>query len=100
MRRLAHRGERLEKGFEDARLAQSPEPFPDAVPVAELSGKRAPVDVVNGKIVKRFEEFSVIASFVAPSRARCLEYFQDIRPILIGHSLCSNSISAIERRKV
>ena len=38
------------------------------------------------KMVKRFEEFSVIASFVAPSRARRLEYFQDNRPILIGHS--------------
>ncbi len=86
MRRLAHRGERLEKGFEDARLAQSPEPFPDAVPIAELSGKRAPVDVVNGKIVKRFEEFSIITSFVAPPRARRLEYIQNNRPFLIGHS--------------
>ena len=56
------------------------------VPVAELSGKRAPVDVVNGKIVRRFEEFSVITSFVAPPRAPRLEYIQDNRPFLIGHS--------------
>ena len=58
MRCRAHRGERLEEGFEDARLAQSPEAFPNAVPIAELSGKRAPVDVVNGEIMQRFKKLA------------------------------------------
>jgi hypothetical protein len=43
VRRVTHRGQRLEKRLEDARLAQSPEPLPSAVPVAELGGKRPPL---------------------------------------------------------
>lgn len=67
MRGRAHRGERLEEGVENARLTQSPEAFPDAVPVAELNGKRTPVDVVNRKIMQRFKEFAVVAALVAPA---------------------------------
>jgi hypothetical protein len=45
-------GERLEKCLEDARLAQSPEPLPNAVPVAELGGKRPPCYVVDHEVVE------------------------------------------------
>jgi hypothetical protein len=67
MRGRAHRGERLEEGVENARLAQSPETFPDAVPIAKLNRKRTPVDVVNREIMQRFKEFAVVAALVAPA---------------------------------
>src|SRR5262245_37492848 len=54
---FAHGGERFEECFEDARLAQPPDPFPNAVPVAELGGKRPPSDVVdreNGYLIDQF----------------------------------------------
>ena len=67
MRGLAHRRERIEEGFEGAGAAQSPEPFPNAVPVSERGRKRAPSDVVNHKIVEGFEKLPVVAPLVAPS---------------------------------
>src|SRR6476661_9327421 len=75
---LAVRGERLEQGLEDTRLAQTPEPFPDAVPIAELGRERPPSDVVDREIVQRLEELAVppsgrerhpFAALVAPPRA-------------------------------
>ena len=66
---LAVRGERLEQGLEDTRLAQTPEPFPDAVPIAELGRERPPSDVVDREIVQRLEELAVVAALVAPPRA-------------------------------
>src|SRR3954451_8622273 len=48
---LAVRGEGLEQGLEDTRLAQPPKTFPDAVPVAELGRERPPRDVVDREIV-------------------------------------------------
>src|SRR6476660_9044968 len=58
---LAVRGERLEQGLEDTRLAQTPEPFPDAVPIAELGRERPPSDVVDREIVQCLEELAVVA---------------------------------------
>src|SRR3954469_8617447 len=58
---LAVRGERLEQGLEDTRLAQPPKAFPDAVPVAELGRERPPRDVVDREIVQRLEELAVVA---------------------------------------
>src|SRR6476619_6443673 len=66
---LAVRGERLEQGLEDTRLAQTPEPFPDAVPIAELGRGSPPSDVVEREIVQRLEELAVVAALVAPPRA-------------------------------
>src|SRR3954462_1703291 len=66
---LAVRGERLEQGLEDTRLAQPPKAFPDAVPVAELGRERPPRDVVDREIVQRPEELAVVAALVAPPRA-------------------------------
>src|SRR3954466_4297873 len=66
---LAVRGERLEQGLEDTRLAQPPEPFPDAVPIAELGRERPPSDVVDRELVQRLEELAVVAALVAPPRA-------------------------------
>ena len=63
----AQRGQGFEKQLEHAGLAQAPEPFPDAVPRAELSRQRPPGDVVHGEIVQRFEELAVVASLVAAS---------------------------------
>lgn len=51
MGRVTHRGECFEKSRGDAGFAQSPEPLPNAVPVAELGGKRPPCDVVDHEIV-------------------------------------------------
>src|SRR3954453_19807899 len=58
---LAVRGESLEQGLEDTRLAQPPEPFPDAVPIAELGRERPPSDVVDREIVQRLEELAIVA---------------------------------------
>src|SRR6476620_3426418 len=69
---LAVRGERLEQGLEDTRLAQPPEPFPDAVPIAELGRERPPSDVVDREIVQRLEELAVVATLrpLSPRRER------------------------------
>src|SRR4051812_16349570 len=63
---LAVRGERLEQGLEDTRLAQPPKAFPDAVPVAELGRERPPRDVVDREIVQRLEELAVVAGKSLP----------------------------------
>src|SRR6476659_9451014 len=78
---LAVRGERLEQGLEDTRLAQPPEPFPDAVPIAELGRERPPSDVVDREIVQRLEELAVVAALVAPPRAAGPKQLQNRRPI-------------------
>src|SRR5438552_18349201 len=56
---LAHGGKRLEECLEHARLAQPPEPFPHAVPVAKFGGQRPPGDVVDRKIVQSCPELLV-----------------------------------------
>jgi hypothetical protein len=50
--RLAHRGERVEEGFEHARPAQAPEALPDGIPVPERLGQSAPGDVVDAEVQK------------------------------------------------
>src|SRR3954468_7082949 len=82
---LAVRGERLEQGLEDTRLAQPPKAFPDAVPVAELGRERPPRDVVNREIVQRLEELAVVAALVAPPRAAGPKQLQNRRPIALRH---------------
>src|SRR6476661_4526397 len=86
---LAVRGERLEQGLEDTRLAQTPEPFPDAVPMAELGRQCPPRDVVNGEIVKRFQKLAVVPPLVAPPRQHRPEHHQDHVPIFLAH-LCQH----------
>ena len=56
MRALAQCCERIEKGLKDAGSAQPPEPFPDRIPMAELHRKGAPGDVVDRKIMQRFQK--------------------------------------------
>jgi len=82
---LAVRGERLEQGLEDTRLAQPPEPFPDAVPIAELGRESPPSDVVDREIVQRLEELAVVAALVAPPRAAGPKQLQNRRPIALRH---------------
>ena len=79
MRGLAHRRERIKEGFEDAGAAQSPEPFPDAVPVSEFFRKRPSRDVVNHEIVQGLEKPPPAA------RPRCVEQSQNNRPVLFRH---------------
>src|SRR3954453_3202485 len=82
---LAVRGERLEQGLEDTHLAQPPEPFPDAVPIAELGRERPPSDVVDREIVQRLEELAVVAALVAPPRATGPKQLHNRRPIALRH---------------
>src|SRR5678815_2652542 len=85
MRRLAHGRKRIEEGLEGSGLAQSPEPFPHTVPVAEPAWKRAPRDVVDRKILQRFEKLAVVPALVAAPRARRPEYLQHDRPLGFRH---------------
>src|SRR5262245_56627363 len=85
MRRLAHRRQRIEKGFEGPGSAQSPEPLPHAVPMPEFLRKRPPGDVMNHEILQGFEKLPVIAALVTAARVRGREHLQDNRPILIRH---------------
>ena len=50
VRGLTHDSERFEKRLEDAGLAQPPKPYPNAVLLAELGGKRSPSDVMDRKV--------------------------------------------------
>ena len=74
---LAVRGERLEQGLEDTRLAQPP--------IAELGRERPPSDVVDREIVQRLEELAVVAALVAPPRAAGPKQLQNRRPIALRH---------------
>ena len=81
----AQRGEGFEEQLEHAGLTQPPEPFPDAVPGAELGRQRPPGDVVHGEIVHGFEELTVVVALVGPSRPASAEHVQRHRPILVRH---------------
>src|SRR5205823_4981215 len=85
MRRATHGRQRIEKGFERPGPAQSPEPFPDAVPMPEPFRKSPPRDVVNHEIMQGFEKLPVVAALVAAMRPRCLEQLQKNRPVLFRH---------------
>ena len=70
MRGAAERGQRFEEQLEHAGLAQTPEPFPDAVPRAKLGWQGPLGDVVHGEIVQGLEELTIVAPLVAPRRER------------------------------
>ena len=65
--RRGQRGQMFEEEIEGAALAQSVEPFPDAIPFAEALRQGTPGDIVNCEIMKGFQEKPVIAAFVATS---------------------------------
>jgi hypothetical protein len=77
--------EGVEEGFEHARLAQAPEALPDRVPVPKCGGQGPPGDVMDRKVVQRFEERAVIPALVAPPRAHRSEHLNHDLPILIRH---------------
>ena len=60
MSRLAAFCQQLEEGLEYPRPAEPPEPLPYAVPFAKLAGQRTPSYVVNGEVVERLQEFTVV----------------------------------------
>ena len=84
--RLARGSERIEEGLEHARAAQAPEPLPDRVPVAELGRQSPPGDVVEGEVVKRFEELAVIPALVAPPGAAGPKQLESNSSVLLGHA--------------
>ena len=69
MRRGTHGRERVEKGLEDASLAQAVEALPHAVPRTEALRQRAPANVLDGEEMKRLEEAAVVLGF-RPRRGR------------------------------
>src|SRR3954466_10701594 len=77
--------ERIEKGLEHARLAEAPEALPHRIPVSECLGQSASGDVVDGEVVQRLEEETVVAPLGAPPRAAGAEQLQHRRPILLCH---------------
>src|SRR6478736_9059071 len=62
MRGLAQARQRFEKSLERPRLAEPPKALPHAVPIAELRRKRPPSDVMNGKIMQRFQKLAVVVA--------------------------------------
>ena len=98
MRRLAHRRQRIEEGFEGPGSAQSPEPLPHAVPMPEFLRKRPPGDVMNHEIVQGFEKLPVIAALVTAARARGRKHLQKkYCPILIRQCDSAQPQSAVIR---
>tara|TARA_B100000749_G_scaffold118142_1_gene90563 strand:+ start:477 stop:725 length:249 start_codon:yes stop_codon:yes gene_type:complete len=65
--RGGQRGQMFEEEIEGAALAQSVEPFPDAIPFAEALRQGTPGDIVNREIMKGLQKKSVIPAFVAPA---------------------------------
>ena len=80
LRGAAGCSERIEKGLEHARLAEAPEALPHRIPVSECLGQSAPGDVVDGEVVQRLEEETVVAALGAPPRAAGAEQLQHRRP--------------------
>jgi len=86
MRRCAHRRQRVEEGFEHARLAQPVEAFPYRVPMAEPFRQRAPANVLHREEVHRFQEQPVVRSLASALRQADPEYLQRVCPIRFVHS--------------
>lgn len=87
MRRGAHGRERVEKGLEDASLAQAIEAFPHAVPMTKAIRQRSPANVLDGEEMKRLEEAAIVIGFpTAPGQAGP-EHCKRVRPIVLIH-LC------------
>src|SRR5271165_4219344 len=84
VRGFAETGEGFEEKFEHAGLAQSPEPFPNAVPVCELDRQRAPRDIVNREIQYCLKEKTIVLRLVPAPRQRRLEDAQHVCPIMLG----------------
>ena len=63
--RGGQRGQMLEEEIEGAALAQSVEPFPDAIPFAEAFRQSTPCDIVNREIMKGLQKKAIIPAFVA-----------------------------------
>src|SRR5260221_3875248 len=54
----AHRSQRVEECLEHPRLAQSPEPLPNAIPLPEFGRQRPPRNVVDAVVMQRFQKRS------------------------------------------
>lgn len=67
---LAQSRQGVEEGLEHTRPAQTPEPLPDRVPVAEALRQGPPGDVVDREIVRRLQEAAVIVALGAAPGAR------------------------------
>ena len=87
MRRGAHGRERVEKGFENAALAQPIEASPHAVPGTEALRQSAPANVLDGEEMKRLEEATVVLGFPAATGQAGPEHRKRMRPIVLIH-LC------------
>ena len=87
MRRGTHGRERVEKGLEDASLAQAVEALPHAVPRTEALRQRAPANVLDGEEVKRLEEAAIVLSFPPTARQAGAKHSKRVRPIVLIH-LC------------
>src|SRR5271170_4397337 len=87
MRRRTHGRERVEKGLEDASLAQSIEALPHAVPRTEALRQRAPANVLDGEEMQRLEEAAVVLGFPPPPRQAGANHRQRLRPMVLIH-LC------------
>src|ERR1700704_4955677 len=81
----AHPRQNGEHGLEYAPLAQPPKPLPDAVPSAKLRWQGSPGDVVNRKIMQRFQELAIIAPLLPAARARRPKRLNHDLPIGIRH---------------
>ena len=90
MRRRTHGRERVEKGLEDASLAQSIEALPHAVPRTEALWQRAPANVLDGEEMKRLEEAAVVLGFPAATGQAGPEHRKRVRPIVLIH-LCRHA---------
>ena len=87
MRRRTHGRERVEKGLEDASLAQTIEALPHAVPRTEALRQRAPANVLDGEEMKRLEEAAIVLGFPAATGQAGPEHRKRVRPIILIH-LC------------
>jgi hypothetical protein len=85
MRRRTHGRERVEKGLEDASLAQTIEAFPYAVPRTEALRQRAPANVLDGEEMKRLKEAAVVLGFPAATGQTGPEHRKRVRPIVLIH---------------
>jgi hypothetical protein len=83
---LAAFRQQLEEGLKYPRPAEPPEPLPDAVPFAEMAGKRPPGDAVHREIVEGFQEFTIVMPRFSPARLRRGKHLQHDRPIPFRHS--------------
>jgi hypothetical protein len=85
MRSAARLGQERQHRLEYTPLAQPPKPLPHTIPLAKFSRQSTPGDIVNRKVMQRFQEFTIVPAAPAAARACRTKRLDNDLPLGIRH---------------